>query len=247
MCRTCNGTAAHSPNVGHTVVNASAVTLPGTVAAAGEARPIVTEVAPGFTSTVSIRILKGTDLFPKVPEATCVPRGDRPVSAHPIAISPAVVDVLTTANKDVIAWLAEDTSNAEQFVADPVGVLSRAGVKLTRAQAKELSRAHAAMCEDAVLPPGAQIAKVTVAATKRGKVGDGRGRPGHDNPPDDRPPYDKPPHNKPGTGDAGWSCPVSVDTVVRPRMLLMRGGARRRRVGGSRGSSGGVGGCRRPR
>ena len=44
-----------------------------------------------------------------------------------------------------------------------------------------------------------------------------------------------------------WSCPVSVDTVVRPRMLLMRGGARRRRVGGSRGSSGGVGGCRRPR
>ena len=44
-----------------------------------------------------------------------------------------------------------------------------------------------------------------------------------------------------------WSCPGSVDTVVRPRMLLMRGAARRRRVDGSRGSSGGVGGCRRPR
>jgi aminoglycoside phosphotransferase (APT) family kinase protein len=44
-----------------------------------------------------------------------------------------------------------------------------------------------------------------------------------------------------------WSCPVSVDTVVRPRMLLMRGAAHRRRVDGSQGSSGGVGGCRRPR
>jgi hypothetical protein len=44
-----------------------------------------------------------------------------------------------------------------------------------------------------------------------------------------------------------WSCPGSVDTVVRPRMLLMCGAARRRRVDGSRGSSGGVGGCRRPR
>jgi hypothetical protein len=44
-----------------------------------------------------------------------------------------------------------------------------------------------------------------------------------------------------------WSCPVSVDTVVRLRVLLMRAGARRRRAGGSRGSNGGVGGCRRPR
>lgn len=207
MCSTCNGTAAHSPNVGHTVLNAPAVTLPGTVAAAGAGVPIVTEVAPGFTSTVSIRILTGTDLFPTVPEARCLPRGDRPFSVTGIVgtvLSPAVVDVLTTANKDVIAWLAEDTSNAEQFVADPVAVLSRAGVKLTRAQAKELSRAHAAMREDAVLPPGAQIAKVTVAASKRGKVGDGRGRPGrdkpsYDKPPDDKSPYDKPPHDKPST------------------------------------------------
>jgi uncharacterized protein YndB with AHSA1/START domain len=44
-----------------------------------------------------------------------------------------------------------------------------------------------------------------------------------------------------------WSCPGSVDTVVRPRMLLLGGAARRRRVDGSRESSGGVGGCRRPR
>ena len=44
-----------------------------------------------------------------------------------------------------------------------------------------------------------------------------------------------------------WSCPVSVDTVVRRRGLLGGGGIRRQRVDGSQGSSGVVGGCRRPR
>jgi len=203
MCSTCNGNAVHTPSVAHAVVTAPAVTTPGT-ATTGTAAPIVTQVAPGFTGGISIRIVPGTELFPKAPEATCTPRGDRPPAPRPFVISSAVEDVLTTANSAVIAWLAESRDNAEQFVADPVGALARAGVELTRAQANELRRAHGAVRYDAVLPPGARVTKLTVAATTRGKVGDGR--PIHDRPKHDRPTDDKPTHDRPGTGDPGCGC-----------------------------------------
>jgi hypothetical protein len=44
-----------------------------------------------------------------------------------------------------------------------------------------------------------------------------------------------------------WSCPASVGTVVRPRVLLGRAAARSRQGWCGRGWSGGVGGCRRSR
>jgi len=189
--------------VGQAVVNATAVTLPG-ADLTGATAPIVTEVAPGFTGAISIRIVPGTQLFPEPPEATCAPRGDRPAAPRPITFTPGVVDVLTTADSAVIAWLAEDADHAAQFIADPLGALSRAGVELTRAQAQEVSRAHAAVRADAVLPPGARITKLAVTATRRGKVGDGR--PVHDRPTHDRPTDHQPTPDEPGTGDPGCGC-----------------------------------------
>ncbi len=138
------------------------------------AQPIRATIEPGFAGTVSIRFMPGRDPFQIPTRPECAPRGDRPPRMPPIAISPSAVAKLTDANRKVINWLSEDAANAALFVEDPVGALARAGVELTRAEAKSVSRSHAAVKEDAVLPPGAQISTLEALATTKGKVGSAR-------------------------------------------------------------------------
>lgn len=158
----------------------------------GTSRPIRAQIEAGFDSTVSIRIVPGRDLFKEPQRGECSPRGDRPYGVRPTPFPAELVEKLTKANTAVIDWLARDTANAEQFIHDPVVALERAGVELTRAEAKVLSRSHGALRDDAVLPPGAAISTLTISATKRGKVGDVR--------PSKRP-HDTP--DDPDTGTAG--------------------------------------------
>lgn len=165
----------------------------------GTAQPIRAIVQPGFDAKVSIRIVPGKDIFTEPPRPACRPRGDRPYGIRPLPYTPDLVVKLTEANAGVSAWLAKDESNARAFLDNPVAALAEAGVDLTRAEAKAVSRTHALLKEDAVLPPGAQISTLDVVAVKRGKVGD---RHPADKPADrpsleDRPtekPHDRPTH-----------------------------------------------------
>ncbi|MBD8871159.1 hypothetical protein [Nocardioides donggukensis] len=143
-------------------------------ASADNSRPIKATIQPGFHSEVSIRIVPGRDFFKEPQREECAPRGDRPFVVRPMPLPTGLVDKLTEANTAVISWLAKDQANAQQFIDDPVAALERAGVELSRAEAKMLSRSNGALREDAVLPPGTSISKLTVSATKRGKVGDAR-------------------------------------------------------------------------
>jgi hypothetical protein len=182
------------------------------VLAAGESpdavvQPIRATIQPGFDAKVSIRIVPGRDILTTPPRPACQPRGDRPFVVRPIPYDPDLITKLTEANASVSAWLAKDESNAKAFLDDPVAALAEAGVELTRAEARSVSRSHAVMKDDAVLPPGAQISALEVVAVKRGKVGDRK--------PTDRPndrPEDKPhdtthdrPTDKP-TADRGCGC-----------------------------------------
>ena len=91
---------------------------------------------------------------------------------------------LQEANKAVVAWLAKDAAHPGLFLADPVAALGQAGVDLSRAELKTLSRSHAAVRAEAVLPPGAVVSALTVSSDRRGKVGDGSSdRPAPPSPP----------------------------------------------------------------
>ena len=166
-------------------------------------QPVRATIEPGFAGKVSIRFVPGRDPFTIPARSECAPRGDRPFVLQPLPFPPDLVVKLAEANKTVSAWLAKDPSNAQHFVDDPVAALGQAGIDLTRAEAKAVSRSHAALKEDAVFPPGAHLSNLEVTATARGKVGDARpGSRPHDKPTDN--PGDTP-TPKPG-GDAGCGC-----------------------------------------
>ncbi|MDQ0000148.1 MULTISPECIES: hypothetical protein [Pseudarthrobacter] len=143
-----------------------------TNADSGTSRPIRVRIEAGFDSKVSIRIVPGRDLFKEPQREECSPRGDRPYAVRPIPFPADLVEKLVKANTAVIGWLAKDKANAEKFIHDPLVALERAGVELSRAEAKALSRSHGALRDEAVLPPGAAISTLTVSATTRGKIGD---------------------------------------------------------------------------
>ena len=173
----------------------------------GAAQPIRATIQPGFDAKVSIRIVPGgRDILTSPPKAACRPRGDRPYGVRPHPFNPDLVVKLTEANAGVSAWLAKDESNAKAYLDDPVAALGEAGVELTRAEAKAVSRSHALLKEDAVLPPGAQISSLDAIGVKRGKVGDRKptDKPGDRQPtggrPDDKP-TDRP--DKPAAGGCG--------------------------------------------
>lgn len=198
MCGTCNEGRSDHPAAEVLIAGEAGVT---------SAQPIRATVQPGFDAKVSIRIVPGKDILTAPPKAACRPRGDRPHGIRPFPFNPALVAKLTEANAGVSAWLAKDEANAKAFLDDPVAALAEAGVELDRSEVKAMARAHSAVKEDAVLPPGAQISTLDVVAVKRGKVGDRKAsdkpfeRPSSAERPEDEP-NDRP-TDKPARGGCG--------------------------------------------
>jgi hypothetical protein len=166
MCQTCGGS------------NASASTTsrgPDQV----QDRPVVATIRPGFEATVNYRLLPTREIPLPPHHEGCQPR--QVVALPPslaTSLTPELVATLQDANRSVVAWLKKDESHSAQFLADPVASLRSAGVELSRADEKALSRSHAAVRAESVLPPGATITDTTARADARGKVGDGgSGRP----------------------------------------------------------------------
>jgi len=165
MCQSCSGAGPVASTPGR----------PATTV--GSTRPIAATVQPGFETSIAIRIVPATTLFP-VEEGGCRPRGDLGYTPPRPVLSDDLVATLTESSGLVTAWLAKQAAHAQLFVDDPVAALQQAGVDLSRAQAKELTASHAAVKADAVLPPGGRLTDLSVTAVRRGKVGDTRpGRP----------------------------------------------------------------------
>jgi hypothetical protein len=144
----------------------------------------VASVQPGFAATINMRLLPARDVIIDVPEPGCQPRAGAPGrGVQPGTLPDGLAAKLLQANKTVVAWLTRDPANAELFLNDPVTALGRAGVDLARAELKALYRSHSQVRQQAVVPPGAVVSKLTVRAAARGKVGDQRpdkpgGKPG---------------------------------------------------------------------
>jgi hypothetical protein len=164
MC-TCNEEPGKTPSGGQGSTGTS-------VASDAVFHPIRAVIQPGFEHAVSIRIVPGRDMFAAPIAEGCQPRGDRPPRPWPWPFSEDLVAQLTDANTKLVAWLSSTDDNSKQFLDDPVTALASAGVELSRADMKSIARSHAAVREDAVLPPGAKLTALKVTASRRGKVGD---------------------------------------------------------------------------
>ena len=164
MCQNCNGGSPGAADGG-----------PAAAAGSAANRPIVASVQPGFAATINIRLLPARDVIIDVPKPGCQPRADAPGrGVLPGALPEGLPAKLLEANKTVVAWLTKDPANAEFFLNDPVAALGRAGVDLARPELKALSRSHSQVRQQAVVPPGAVVSKLTVRSAARGKVGDQR-------------------------------------------------------------------------
>jgi hypothetical protein len=164
MCQNCDG--AHL---------SAADAAPVLAAESAANRAIVASVQPGFTATINMRLLPARDVIIEVPKPTCQPRADAAGQAPQTSALPqGLAGRLLEASKAVVAWLTKDPANAELFLNNPVAALSQAGVDLARVDAKALARSHNQVRQQAVVPPGAVVSKLTVHAAARGKVGDQR-------------------------------------------------------------------------
>jgi hypothetical protein len=197
MCETCSDTRPSASPAG----SGPGRPLP----ADPPSRPITAVMQPGFDTSVAIRIVPATTPFPTQNGGGCAPRGDRNYTPPRPQLSDVLIGKLTEASGAVTTWLAKQPAHARLFINDPVTALQQAGVDLTRAEAKELARSHTAVRADAVLPPGAQLSELTVTATRRGKVSDGRpGRPVPNIPDPANPDPTNP--EKPTGGAGGCGC-----------------------------------------
>ena len=161
MCKNCQGARPGA---------AGAVPEAATQTAADP--PVKAIVEPGFHTTINVRLLPARQVVIGDPKPGCQPRGGAPGHLPlPAPMPDGLPGRLLAANKSVVAWLTKDPANAELFLNDPVTALGRAGAELNRADAKALSRSHGQVREQAVLPPGAVVKKLTVRAAARGKVG----------------------------------------------------------------------------
>ncbi|MBK8456366.1 MAG: hypothetical protein IPL47_03980 [Phyllobacteriaceae bacterium] len=138
-----------------------------------ERKPVVATVPRDLAFKLNYRLVPGRDFGVKARDPKCVPRGDRGPRGWDVGpiVSAALLGKLAMADKAVVGWLAKDPSHAASFIADPVAALAAAGVKLERAEQKQLARAREAVAETTMLPPGATLEAVGVSVHPKGRIG----------------------------------------------------------------------------
>jgi hypothetical protein len=139
------------------------------------------QVPQEYDAKFNVRIVPGRSLGSVLEvKPHCKPRGHRQ-GWFPggLRIDPGLVATLAKADKAVVAWLARDAANAQRFLANPVAAMRDAGVELSRAEEKALSRASAAAAAARQVGPGVNVASVTAQAFPDGRVGGlGSSKPG---------------------------------------------------------------------
>lgn len=133
---------------------------------------VLASVPQGFESRIKVRLVPAREVVLER-RSGCQPRAGAPRrEAQPLDLPEGLPEKIKDASKGVIAWLARDPANTTLYLADPVAGMAAAGVELTRAEQKALSRAHQPVRDASVVPPGVEVTELTVKAVARGKVGD---------------------------------------------------------------------------
>jgi len=137
-------------------------------------RAVVARIPQGLETKVSVRILPAREIVLDPVRLGCQPRqGASRRDTQPLPLPEGLGDRLKEANRQIVAWLARDVANAAGYMADPVAALGAAGVELSRAEWKALSRTHQAVRDAAMVPPGLElVSEPAIKGVTRGKVGD---------------------------------------------------------------------------
>lgn len=166
--------------------------------------PVKANIPQGMKLTTKVNIMRGRDIREQLkPKPSCKPRGNRqprPWASGRIAVSEPVLGILEKSDKDVVDWLAKSAANRIKFFENPVASLVEAGVKLTRAEQKELSALVANSSAELVLEPNTTLNDITITASPTGKIGSFRpkGKPTSCMKKSDQ---DKPKNSKPKKGE----------------------------------------------
>ncbi len=133
---------------------------------------IVARVPQGYETNINVRLVPGRDVEITPIPKRCRPRQGAPRrDAEPLYLPPDLIGKLRDADRVVIAWLAQDKTNARLFMARPAEALVKAGVDLTRADQKAIDRTHSEVDQAAVVGPGVKVASFTATAFARGQIG----------------------------------------------------------------------------
>ncbi|MFD4459622.1 hypothetical protein [Nocardia sp. NPDC058480] len=136
--------------------------------AASPARPrpdrVGARVPQGYNLNIRIRFGARQGALSCVADESHHPRVGS--AAATTRLPKALVFKLEESDPKIVNWLAQNASNRQLFIAQPVDALVAAGVELTRYERKVLQRIHRAAGETNVLPPGAELAEVTVTTAK---------------------------------------------------------------------------------
>ncbi|UVI32903.1 hypothetical protein [Paenibacillus spongiae] len=139
---------------------------------------MVAKVPQGYETKINIRFVPGTEFqIPSDADRCRLFQKPNNRDVELVALPESLLDKLKDANKTVIDWLAKDAANAHFFFAKPVESLIHAGVSLSRAEQKMLSRSRRAVEEVSLIGPGVKIVDLSASAYPGGKVGDIRHAP----------------------------------------------------------------------
>jgi hypothetical protein len=148
---------------------------------------VMAKVPQDFNANFRIRLVPARDLdLSAEREERCRPRGQRKGwTVGPPTLDGKLIATLNKADATMITWLAKDPTNARRFLSAPVAAMREAGVELSRAEAKALSRANEAAQAARVVGPGVRVASLVAEAYPNGRIGRLKPRPDADG--DDEP------------------------------------------------------------
>jgi hypothetical protein len=164
----------------------SPVTVQGPPAVDPAATLVKANVPQGYEAKFNIRIVPGRSIKDAIDlRPDCKPRGHRQGwTAGTLGLTPEVVAVLARSDKAMTAWLAKDAANAQRYLANPVAAMREAGVDLSRAEEKTLSRLNAEVNDARKIPSAGNVASIAATMYPNGRVG-GIGTTKPDRKPDD--------------------------------------------------------------
>jgi hypothetical protein len=136
---------------------------------------VVAVVPQGVSAAFTVTLVPGgpVGLADPVQRALrCFPRGQIHHDTTSPLLTGQLAEKLEAASTKVMAWLEKDNANALLLMSDPVAALGKARIRLSRSDQKALARAHGAVTEASVVPPGLRVTRLTVAADRKKSVPD---------------------------------------------------------------------------
>jgi hypothetical protein len=82
---------------------------------------------------------------------------------------PGLAERLLKNEDRILGWLSESEANRVAFLTDPLGALTKIGVKLELPELEALRRVHAETAAFEVLPPGVEIGQLKVDLAPKGR------------------------------------------------------------------------------